>query len=61
MEAAKTDKEWSERVGRFAASTLVVAGVLSGSHEERAAAIIAEEVLVRLIARDRPPSNSEHH
>ncbi len=57
MEDAKTDKEWSERVARFAASTLVVSGVLPASLQERATAIIAEEVLVRLIAGDRPPAN----
>ena len=57
MEAAKTDQEWSERVARFAASTLVVSGVLPASLQELATAIIAEEVLVRLTACDRPPEN----
>lgn len=56
MEDAKTDQEWSARIGNISAATLVVAGVIPESQEERAAAIIAEEVLVRLSIRDRPPS-----
>jgi hypothetical protein len=55
MEDARTDQEWSERVARYAASTLIDAGVLPDSLQEKATAIIAEEVLVRLIAGDRPP------
>ena len=56
MEDAKTDREWSLRVGNYSASTLVVAGLLNESQQMRAAAIIAEEVLVRLALSDRPPS-----
>jgi hypothetical protein len=57
MEGSKTDREWSNRVGRISAATLVVAGVLPEQQQERAAAIIAEEVYVRLSIGDRPPSN----
>ena len=57
MEAAPTDKEWSERVASIAAWTLVHANVLPEPLHERAAAIIAEEVFVRLCAGDRPPTN----
>jgi hypothetical protein len=42
--------------GNYSACTLVLAGLLDKSQEERAAAIIAEEVLVRLAFEDRPPS-----
>jgi hypothetical protein len=55
MEAAQTDKEWSERVATIAAWTLIHANVLPGPLQERAASIIAEEVFVRLCAGDRPP------
>jgi hypothetical protein len=57
MDDAKTDQEWSVRIGNISAATLVVAGVMTESQRERAAAIIAEEVFVRLSLRDRPPSN----
>ena len=57
MEDARTDKEWSERVANLAVSTLVDAGVLPVSQQERATAIVAEEVLVRLVIGDRPPRN----
>jgi hypothetical protein len=56
MEDAKTDQEWCGRIGNYSASTLVVAGLLNESQQERAAAIISEEVLVRLLIGDRPPS-----
>ena len=55
MQDAKTDQEWSSRIGSISAATLVVSGLLRESQQERAAAIIAEEVLVRLSLRDRPP------
>ena len=57
MEDAKTDQEWTDRVGSYSAVTLVLAGLLTESQQERAAAIIAEEILVRLSLRDRPPPN----
>jgi hypothetical protein len=56
MDDSKTDQKWSAQIGNVSASTLVAAGVLPASERDRAAAIIAEEVLVRLSLNDRPAS-----
>jgi hypothetical protein len=48
------DAAWSQSVGSIAAVTLIHAKLLAGSEQDRATAIIAEEIRVRLIAGDRP-------
>jgi hypothetical protein len=47
-------KEWSNQVARLAADSLVDHGFLRKQDFERAA-VIAEEILVRLSLRDYPP------
>jgi hypothetical protein len=48
------DEAWSQSVAAIAADALVMAKLLAGSEQDRAKAIIAEEIYIRLIAGDRP-------
>jgi hypothetical protein len=48
------DSAWSLSVARFASTTLIHANILTEAEKDRATKIIAEEILVRLIAGDRP-------
>jgi len=48
------DAAWSQSVGSIAAVTLIHAKLLAASEQDRASAIIAEEIRVRLIIGDRP-------
>jgi hypothetical protein len=48
------DAAWSQSVGSIAAVTLIHAKLLEAAEQDRATAIIAEEIRVRLIAGDRP-------
>jgi hypothetical protein len=45
---------WSTSVAAIASATLIHAKILAESDKDRATEIIAEEILVRLIAGDRP-------
>ncbi len=56
----KSDKAWSYSVASIAVSTLIVAGVLDSSQQERATEIVAEEILVRLAIGDRPTAAQEN-
>jgi hypothetical protein len=48
------DQAWSRSVASIAAITLIHAKLLNAVDQDRATAIIAEEVLVRPIIGDRP-------
>ena len=54
MTDEEIDAAWSQSVGSIAAVTLIHAKLLASSEQDRATAIIAEEIRVRLIAGDRP-------
>ena len=54
MSDSEIDQAWSRSVASIAATTLVHAKILSEADQDRATSIIAEEILVRLIAGDRP-------
>jgi hypothetical protein len=48
-------KDWCKQVAIFGADMLVDQGLLKKEDLDRAAEIIAEEILVRLAMRDYPP------
>ncbi len=48
------DQAWSRSVGSIAAVTLIHAKILTEADQDRATAIIAEEIRIRLIMGDRP-------
>jgi hypothetical protein len=52
------DTAWSQSVGSVAAVTLIHAKLLDATEQDRATAIIAEEIRVRLVAGDRPNKNN---
>jgi len=54
MTDAEIDEAWSRSVASIAAVTLIHAKILAESDQDRATAIIAEEIRVRLIIGDRP-------
>jgi len=54
MNDEEIDASWSQSVGSIAAVALMHAKLLAPSEQDRATAIIAEEIRVRLIAGDRP-------
>jgi hypothetical protein len=54
MSDSEIDQAWSRSVASIAAATLIHAKILLASDQDRATAIISEEILVRLIAGDRP-------
>jgi hypothetical protein len=54
MSDSEIDQAWSRSVASNAAITLIYAKILPASDQDRATAIIAEEILARLIAGDRP-------
>jgi hypothetical protein len=53
------DITWSKRLGVLIADALVDAGLISKSELSRAADIAAEEILVRLSMKDRPPQAAD--
>jgi hypothetical protein len=48
------DAAWSQSVAGIASATLIYAKILTEADKDRATKIIAEEILVRLTAGDRP-------
>jgi hypothetical protein len=54
MTDTEIDSAWSLSVAGFASATLMHAKILTEAEKDRATKIIAEEILVRLIAGDRP-------
>ena len=54
MSDSEIDQAWSRSVASIVAATLIQAELLSESDQDRATAIIAEEIFVRLTAGDRP-------
>jgi hypothetical protein len=54
MTDSEIDSAWSLSVAGVACATLIDAKILTEAEKDRATKIIAEEILVRLIAGDRP-------
>jgi hypothetical protein len=52
-----TPEEWSQAVAEVAADALVDAGLLRREDFAKAAAIVAEEIAVRLALGDYPPGS----
>jgi hypothetical protein len=52
-------KNWSNNIADFAVDALVDNGLIKEEDFQTAAAIVAEEVLVRLLLSDYPPPLSE--
>lgn len=59
-ERATQDRDWSIRVAEMAVATLTVAKppifALTPEQVARCTAIVAEEIFIRLVIGDRPPS-----
>jgi hypothetical protein len=56
--ADENDSDWSRRVASCVVSTLVAAKIPADIDYDRAHAIVAEEILVRLAIGDRPDSKN---
>jgi len=54
MSNSEIDQAWSRSVATIAATTLIHAKILNETDHDRATAIIAEEIFVRLTVGDRP-------
>jgi len=52
------DTDWSRHAANFAVTALVHAKILAQSDLERAADIVAEEILARLALEDRPTADN---
>jgi hypothetical protein len=51
---AEDDTTWSRRIAELVVDALVIAKIVERSDSERATAIAAEEICVRLALQDRP-------
>jgi hypothetical protein len=58
MTQDEVDEAWSESVASIAVSELLDAGLIKADDKDRVTATVAKEILVRLIAGDRPDSNN---
>jgi hypothetical protein len=59
-----TAKEWSRSVADLAVDSLIDHGLVKKEDFDRAAEIAAEEIWIRLLARDYPPppeANAPHN
>lgn len=54
------DLAWSSAVSELAVDGLVRANIVASTDFERAAAIVAEEIYVRLAIQDRPGPGRDH-
>jgi hypothetical protein len=54
----EASEEWSDRIAALAVDGLVTAGIVKRDQFERAVAIVAEEILVRLSLTDYPPRDA---
>jgi hypothetical protein len=52
------DTAWSRSVAELAVGTLMIAKIVGRDDLERAIAIVAEEILVRLALQDRPDQSN---
>jgi hypothetical protein len=50
-------KTWSDNIANFAVDALVDFGLIKKEEFEKASAIVAEEILVRLLLNDYPPQS----
>lgn len=57
-EMAELDKDWSRKVAALAADALVDAGLLRREDAQKAADVVAPEIVVRLAMEDRPSRSS---
>jgi hypothetical protein len=58
MDQGEIDKAWSRHVAGLAVDGLFTAKIVSETDLERAIEFVAEEVLVRLCAGDRPDGSN---
>jgi hypothetical protein len=58
MTQDEIDKAWSQSAASFAVVTLAANNLIRPEDQARILAIVAEELLVRLIAGDRPDSSN---
>jgi hypothetical protein len=58
MTQGEIEKAWSNSVASLAVSGLLVAKLVVAKDQERAIAIVAEEILVRLCLEDRPDAHN---
>ena len=55
------DLDWSRKAAELVTDALLTAGLLTRETMERATAIAAEEIYVRLAMRDRPDRENWRH
>lgn len=58
MDQGKIDEAWSRSVAALAVHGLTAANIVHEADAERAVAIVAEEILVRLCLQDRPDARN---
>jgi hypothetical protein len=61
MTDSEIDMDWSRRVAALVTDALMSAKMLAKCDLERATAIAAEEILVRLAMRDRPDRENVYY
>jgi len=58
MEKNDEVKTWCDRIAALAVDALVDGGLIKKEEFEEASAIVAEEILIRLLLNDYPPPQS---
>jgi hypothetical protein len=58
MTQDEIDRVWSDQIGATAADALMDAGLITKIDLDKARKIIAEEISVRLVARDKPDTEN---
>ncbi len=58
MDQGEIDTAWSRSVAELAVGTLMIAKIVGREDLDRAVAIVAEEILVRLALEDRPDQSN---
>jgi hypothetical protein len=61
MTQDEIDKAWSDRMASLAVAALSVAKLMRDEDTDRIRDIIAEEIFVRLIIKDRPDPDNWHY
>jgi len=58
VDQGEIDTAWSRSVAELAVGTLMIAKIVGREDLDRAVAIVAEEILVRLALEDRPDQSN---
>ncbi len=58
MDQGEIDTAWSRSVAELVVGTLMIAKIVGREDLDRAVAIVAEEILVRLALEDRPDQSN---